>query len=90
MVSKLVNVEAHPAQARRTVTWHFDVQGPEAPLRRVTTRFNLRTITYGELELAGRLAGLGVSAAWGDYEMAAFGDGAERLVVAFMRSEDGA
>ena len=89
IVSKLVNVEAHPALGRRTVTWHFDVQGLEAPLHRVTTRFDLRTITYGELELAGRLSGLEVYAAWGDYEMTPFRDGAERLVVAFTRSEDG-
>ena len=90
IVSKLVNVEAHPAQARRAVTWHFDIQGPEAPLRRVTAQFDLRTITRGELELAGRLAGLELSAAWGDYDMTPYDDGAERLVVAFARSEDGA
>ena len=87
-VSKLVSVEAHPAESRRSVTWHFDVQGADVPLRRVTAQFDLRTITLGELEMAGRLAGLELTAAWGDYEMTPFDDGAQRLVTAFGRSED--
>lgn len=86
-VSKLVSVEAFPAESTRAVTWHFDVQGAETPLRRVTAQFDLRTITLGELTLAGRLAGLEVSAAWGDYEMTPFDDGAQRLVVAFVAAE---
>jgi ubiquinone/menaquinone biosynthesis C-methylase UbiE len=86
-VSKLVSVEAQPAQARRSVTWHFDVQGSESPLRRVTAQFDLRIITLGELELAGRLVGLERSAAWGDYDMTPFDDGAQRLLMAFARSE---
>jgi hypothetical protein len=72
------------------VTWHFDVQGADAPLRRVTAQFDLRTTTAGELELAGRLAGLDVSGLWGDYELTPFDDGAQRLVMAFARSEDDA
>lgn len=87
MVSKLVQVEVWAAQARRAVTWHFDVQGSDISLRRVTAKFVLRTITYGELELAGRLAGLQLSAAWGDYEMTPYDDRGERLVMAFVNSE---
>jgi ubiquinone/menaquinone biosynthesis C-methylase UbiE len=86
-VSKLVSVEAYPSESRRAVTWHFDVQGGEAPLRRVTAQFDLRTTTPGELELAGRLAGLEATAIWGDYEMTPFDDGAQRLVMAFARPE---
>ncbi len=88
LVSKLVNVEAHPATSTRSVTWHFDVQAPEAPLRRVTAQFDLRTTTPGELELAGALAGLERSATWGDYEMSPFEDGDQRLIVAFTHEED--
>lgn len=89
LVSKLVNVEAHPSSSTRSVTWHFDIQAPEAALRRVTTQFDLRTMTPGELELAGALAGLEASAVWGDYEMSGFEDGDQRLIMAFTREEDG-
>ncbi len=89
-VSKLVSVEAYPSESRRAVTWHFDIQGADAPLRRETAQFDLRTITAAELELAGRLAGLEVSGRWGDYELTPFDDGAQRLVMAFARSEDDA
>jgi ubiquinone/menaquinone biosynthesis C-methylase UbiE len=89
-VTKLVSVEAFPAQSRRAVTWHFDVQGAEAPLRRTTVQFELRTFTPGELELAGRLAGLEVTGTWGDYDLSPFDDGAERLVMAFGRAEGAA
>ena len=87
MVSKLVQVEVRSAQARRDVTWHYDVQGSDVPLRRITAQFVLRTITYGELELAGRLAGLQLSTAWGDYEMTPYDDRSERLVMAFVNPE---
>jgi len=90
LVSKLVSVESYPADSTRAVTWHFDVQGVDGTLRRTTAQFDLRTITLGELELAGRLAGLELSSAWGDYEMTPFDDGAQRLVVSFTRSEDDA
>ena len=98
-VSKLVSVEAHPSESLRAVTWHFDVQshsltdaqggarGVDAPLRRVTAQFDLRTFTLGELDLAGRLAGLEVSGAWGDYDLTPYDDGAQRLVVAFTPAE---
>lgn len=89
-VSKLVSVEAYPSEGTRAVTWHFDVQGADVPLRRQTAQFDLRTITAGELELAGRLADLEVSGLWGDYELTPFDDGAQRLVMAFTRSEDDA
>ena len=81
-VTKLVSVEAHPALGTRTVTWHFDVQPPEGALHRVTSSFELRTITLTELDLAARLAGLAVSAAWGDYAMTPYDDSATRLVAA--------
>jgi hypothetical protein len=79
-VTKLVSVEAHPALGTRTVTWHFDVQPPEGALQRVTSSFELRTITLAELDLAARLSGLAVNAAWGDYAMTAYDDSATRLV----------
>ena len=87
MVSKLVQVEVRAAQSRRDVTWHYDIQGSDVPLRRVTAQFVLRTITYGELELAGRLAGLQLSTAWGDYEMTPYDDRGERLMMSFINSE---
>jgi hypothetical protein len=87
-VSKLVSVEAQPSESRRAVTWHFDVQGVDAPLRRVTSQFELRTFTLAELDLAGRLVDLEVSGAWGDYELTPYDDGAQRLVVAFTPVED--
>lgn len=80
-VTKLVSVAARPAAGVREVTWHFDVQPPEGPLRRLTQRFTLRTITTGELELAARLAELRIEAIYGDYAMTAFDDCAERCVV---------
>lgn len=86
-VTKLVSVVAHPTEGLREVTWHFDVQPEEGPLRRNTAQFELRTITLGELELGGRLAGLAVSGAWEDYDFTPADDGATRLVVAFSPAE---
>ena len=80
-VTKLVSVVGRPAAGLREVTWHFDVQPAEGPLRRLTQRFTLRLITHGELELAARLAGLAVTASYGDHALTAFDDDAERLVV---------
>jgi ubiquinone/menaquinone biosynthesis C-methylase UbiE len=88
-VTKLVSVVAHPTEGLREVTWHFDVQPEDGPLRRTTAQFELRTITLGELELGGQLAGLAVSGAWGDYDFSPADDGAARLVVAFVQAEVG-
>lgn len=79
-VTKLVAVEGQPSRGLRRVTWHFDVQPADGPLRRVTARFTLRAITAGELELAARLAGLEVTAWYGDYDLSPVSDGDERLI----------
>ena len=79
-VTKLVAVEGEPSRGRRRVVWHFDVQPPEGPLRRVSSEFMLRTITAGELELAARLAALAVSQWYGGYQLTPPADGDERLV----------
>lgn len=79
-VTKLVAVEAAPSLGLRYVTWHFDVQEPEGPLRRHSAQFALRTVTAGELELAARLAGLAVTAWYGDYDLSPLGDDASRTV----------
>ena len=82
-VTKLVAVEGRPVEALRLVTYHFDVQPAEGPLQRVTQQFALRVITAGELELAGRLAGLRVAAWYGDYDGAPPREGDERLIAVF-------
>ena len=82
-VTKLVAVEGRPVEALRLVTYHFDVQPAEGPLQRVTQQFELRVITAGELELAGRLAGLRVAAWYGDYDGSAPREGDERLIAVF-------
>ncbi len=82
-VTKLVSVDGAPSLSLRNVTWHFDVQPLDGPLRRHTAQFTMRTFTLGELELAGRLAGLQVAAAHGDYDGSPYDDGAQRLVVSF-------
>ena len=87
-VTKLVAVDVAPSEALRYVTWHFDVQPAEGPLTRVTSQFTLRTTTLGEIELAGRLAGLEVVAAYGDYEFGSFEDGDPRLVVVLQHPQD--
>jgi SAM-dependent methyltransferase len=81
LVTKLVAVDAHPADGVRDVTWHFDVQSPEGALRRVTQQFTLRTLTPAELELSARVAGLAVTGMFGTYQLDPFGDGDERLIV---------
>ena len=88
-VTKLVAVEGRPAEALREVTYHFDVQPPEGPLRRVTQTFALRVITAGELELAARLAGLRVAAWLGGYDGAPPREGDDRLI-AVLEHSDGA
>lgn len=79
-VTKLVAVEGRPSLGLRDVTWHYDVQPAEGPLRRLTHRFTLRTVTAGEIELAARLAGLDAVAWYGDYALSPLEDGAERIV----------
>lgn len=79
-VTKLVAVEGEPSRGLRRVTWHYDVQPADGPLRRLTARFTLRAITAGELELAARLAGLVVTAWYGDYDLSPVSDGDERLL----------
>ncbi len=85
-VTKLVAVESRPSLGLRRVTWHYDAQPAEGPLRRLTARFDLRTITAGELELAARLAGLDVAASYGDYDLSPVRDGDERLIAFLERA----
>ncbi len=85
-VTKLVSVEARPAQGLRQVTWHFDVQPAGEALRRVTVRFPLRMITAGELELAASLAGLQVTGWHGDYSLSPLDDGDERIIATLRRA----
>jgi ubiquinone/menaquinone biosynthesis C-methylase UbiE len=87
-VTKLVAVDVAPSEALRYVTWHFDVQPAEGPLTRVSSQFTLRTTTLGEIELAGRLAGLEVVGAYGDYEFGPFEDGDPRLVVVLQHAHE--
>ncbi|MGE3857609.1 MAG: class I SAM-dependent methyltransferase [Dehalococcoidia bacterium] len=87
-VSKLVSVEARPSDSMKDITWHFDVAAKDGALRRITTSFTFRTITLGEIALAGRLAGLRVAAAFGDYEFTPFSDFSERLVVLLQHEGD--
>lgn len=85
-VTKLVAVDNRPAEGLRRVTFHYDVQPGEGPLRRLTHRFVLRIVTAGELELAARLAGLAITAQYGDYELGPFEDGSDRQVVMLERA----
>lgn len=87
-VSKLVSVEARPSESIKDITWHFDVASKTGALSRITTSFTFRTITLGEVTLAGRLAGLRMVAAFGDYEFTPFGDDSERLVVLLQHERD--
>lgn len=84
-VTKLVSVVGTPSLGLREVTWHFDEQPSEGPLRRHTAQFTLRTYTPAELELAARLAGLEVAALHGDYDGVPYDDGAPRLLVTLER-----
>lgn len=86
LVTKLVAVEGLPSECRRVVTFHYDVQPGEGPLRRISHEFSLRVITAGELQLAGRLAGLDMTALYGDYELSPLQDGDLRQVAVFERA----
>jgi SAM-dependent methyltransferase len=87
-VTKLVAVNGAPALGLREVTWHFDEQPAEGPLRRHTAQFAMRTFTAAELELAARLAGLCVAAVHGDYDGTPYDDGAPRLLMTFEREAE--
>lgn len=80
-VTKLVAVENLPSAGLRHVTFHYDVQPADGPLRRITHAFVLRVFTPAEIELAARIAGLAVAGCWGDYDGMPYDDGAGRLVV---------
>ncbi len=86
-VTKLVAVEGRPSECRRVVTFHYDVQPAEGAFHRVSHEFTLRMITAGELELAARLAGLELSALYGDYELSYFDDGDLRQVAVFEHAQ---
>jgi ubiquinone/menaquinone biosynthesis C-methylase UbiE len=86
-VTKLVAVEGLPSECRRIVTFHYDVQPAEGPLHRISHEFGLRVITSGELELAARLAGLEMTALYGDYELSPFDDGDLRQVAVFEHAQ---
>ncbi|MSQ30869.1 MAG: class I SAM-dependent methyltransferase [Dehalococcoidia bacterium] len=86
-VSKIVAIEAHPAEGYKEITWHFDVATRTGALRRVTAMFDFRTITLPELALAARLAGLRVVAAFGDYAFTPYDDFSERLVVLLQHAD---
>ncbi len=88
-VTKWVSSSGAPSLGLREVTWHFDHQPAEGPLRRHSMQFTMRTFTLTELELAGRLAGLEAVAVHGDYDGAPYDDGAQRLVVTFTHAEAG-
>lgn len=83
LVTKLVAVEGRPSEGRRIVTFHYDVQPAEGPLRRVSHEFTLRVLTVAELALAARLAGLEMMAVYGDYELNPLQDGDLRQVAVF-------
>jgi SAM-dependent methyltransferase len=87
-VTKLVSVDARPAEGLRDVTWHFDVQPADGALRRVTERFTMRTITAAELDLAARLAGLVVTGEFGGYDLEPYDDTSARLVVTLEHGAD--
>ncbi len=87
LVTKLVAVEGRPSESRRAVTFHYDVQPAEGALHRVSHEFMLRVITAGELELAGRLAGLEMTALYGDYELSPLQDGDFRQVAIFEQAQ---
>lgn len=86
-VTKTVSIAARPSENVKEITWHFDVVSRGGAVRRTTTAFTFRTITLPELTLAAWLAGLRVSATFGDYEFTAFDDFSERLVV-LLQHED--
>ena len=87
-VTKVVSIEAHPAESMKDITWHYDVASRTGGLRRTTAMFVFRTITLPEIALAGRLAGLRVAAAFGDYEFTPFDDFSERMVVLLQHAGD--
>ena len=87
VVTKLVAVDGEPAALLKHVTWHFDVQPADGPLRRLTAQFPLRVITAGELELAARLAGLTVIEWHGGYDGFPLDDDDDRLVALLEHAE---
>jgi len=89
LVTKWVSTSGAPSLGLREVTWHFDHQPADGPLRRQSVLFTMRTFTLAELELAARLAGLEAVAVHGDYDGAPYDDGAQRLVVTFAQAEAG-
>ena len=82
-LSQLVAVRAHPSQGLRDVGFHYHTRTPGRPLRRYSHNFILRVISAGELELAARLAGLELVAAFGDYDQSPVSDGDDRLIAVF-------
>lgn len=87
VVTKLVAVDGEPSALLKHVTWHFDVQPAEGPMRRLTAQFPLRVISAGELELAARLAGLSVVDWYGGYDRFPMEDGDDRLITLLEHAE---
>jgi SAM-dependent methyltransferase len=87
-VTKLVTIDPRPSEGTRDITWHFDVTDADGLLRRSTAMFTLRVLTPGELDLAGRVAGLRVAGMFGGYDFTPFVDGSPRLIVLYQAAGD--
>lgn len=87
-VTKLVTLEPRPTEGLRDATWHYDVTDHDGLLRRRTAMFTLRVLTVGELDLAGRVAGLRVAGVFGGYDFSPYVDGSPRLIVLYQAAGD--
>jgi SAM-dependent methyltransferase len=74
-------LEVDPTAPRVLDRLFFDQCGPDGALRRLLSRVELRLVFMPELELLLGAAGLGVTDAYGDYDLGPYHKDAERMIV---------
>ena len=74
-------LEVDPTAPRVLDRLYVDQYGPDGVVRRLLSRIELRLIFMPELELLLAAAGLGITDAYGDYDLGPYDKDAERMIV---------
>jgi len=74
-------LEVDPTAPRVLDRLYVDEYGPDGVVRRLLSRVELRLVFMPELELLLAAAGLGITDAYGDYDLGPYHKDAERMIV---------
>jgi hypothetical protein len=81
-VARFTSTKIRPASQRIETDLWYDITEADGSLRRIRTSFGMRYLHLAELELLLELAGFREWQIYGSYELDAFTDHSERIIVA--------